>query len=274
MRRGKVPPLCHRGTDPFLGTRSGRGRDAGETRAVDGRQWGMDRARRSPARYLAVLVAGQVLTAAALVAAAARPPVAGAPWGRGLPRWVVTAPPVDAVVVVAHRVALVVALWLLAGTLLHVAAARTRVPVLVSVTARATLPGVRRAVAAVVVTAGIVAPGTAYATSGTGAGASAPPGVRDGRAAPVAVVVATPPTPATPLATPAAPVVTAVVVQPGDSLWTIAEQVTSPPDGDLGADVAARWAAICAANAGRLRSGDLAVVYPGEEIVIPEQSPG
>ncbi len=204
--------------------------------------------------------------------------------GRGLPRWVVTAPPVDAVVVVAHRVALVVALWLLAGTLLHVVAARTRLPVLVCVTARATLPGVRRAVAAVVVTAGIVTPGVAHATSGTGAGASAPPGVRDGRAAPAAVVVSTgaPATPATPaapatpapFAAPAAPFATTVIVRPGDSLWTIAEQMTSPPDGDLGADVGARWAAICAANAGRLRSGDLAVVYPGEEIVIPDRGPG
>jgi len=242
----------------------------------------MDRARRSPALRLAALVAGQALAAAALVAAADRPPVAGAPLGRGLPRWVVTAAPLDAVVVVAHRVALVVALWLFAGTLLHVAATLARVPVLVGVTARAALPGARRAVAALVVTAGVVTPGVAHAASGPGA--PVPSGVRDGRAASSIVAVSTAaPAPAapTPAPAPSAPtpapapsggtVVVQAVVQPGDSLWTSAEQ---EPASDPGADVGARWAAICAANAGRLRSGDLAVVYPGEEIVIPGRDPG
>ena len=233
----------------------------------------MDRARRSPALRLAALVAGQALAAAALVAAADRPPVAGAPLGRGLPRWVVTAAPLDAVVVVAHRVALVVALWLFAGTLLHVAATLARVPVLVRVTARAALPGARRAVAALVVTAGVVTPGVAHAASGPGA--PVPSGVRDGRAASSIVAVSTAaPAPAAPTPAPApsgGTVVVQAVVQPGDSLWTIAEQETAS---EPGVDVAARWAAICAANAGRLRSGDLAVVYPGEEIVIPGRDPG
>ena len=233
----------------------------------------MDRARRSPALRLAALVAGQALAAAALVAAADRPPVAGAPLGRGLPRWVATAAPLDAVVVVAHRVALVVALWLFAGTLLHVAATLARVPVLVGVTARAALPGARRAVAALVVTAGVVTPGVAHAASGPGA--PVPSGVRDGRAASSIVAVSTAaPAPAAPTPAPApsgGTVVVQAVVQPGDSLWTIAEQETAS---EPGADVGARWAAICAANAGRLRSGDLAVVYPGEEIVIPGRDPG
>ena len=233
----------------------------------------MDRARRSPALRLAALVAGQALAAAALVAAADRPPVAGAPLGRGLPRWLVTAAPLDAVVVVAHRVALVVALWLFAGTLLHVAATLARVPVMVGVTARAALPGARRAVAALVVTAGVVTPGVAHAASGPGA--PVPSGVRDGRAASSIVAVSTAaPAPAAPTPAPApsgGTVVVQAVVQPGDSLWTIAEQETAS---EPGADVGARWAAICAANAGRLRSGDLAVVYPGEEIVIPGRDPG
>lgn len=242
----------------------------------------MDRARRSPALRLAGLVTGQALAAAALVAAADRPPVAGAPLGRGLPRWVVAAPPVDAVVVVVHRVALVIALWLLAGTVLHLVATLARVPVLVGVTARAALPGVRRAVAALVVTAGVMAPGAAHAASGTAA--PVPRGVRDGRAAPPIVAAATtapaPPDPAPPAPAPApavspAPSGGTVVVQAGDSLWTIAEHLTAArPDGGPGADVGARWAAICAANAARLRSGDPAVVYPGEEIVIPDANPG
>ena len=235
----------------------------------------MDRARRSPgpspARRLAALVVGQVLTVAALVAAADRPPVAGAPVGRGLPHWLATAPPLDAVVVAAHRVALLVALWLLATTLLHVGATLAGVPALVRVTTRAALPGVRRAVTAAVVTAGIMAPlattGVAAATGSEGRAS----GVSDGRAAPPAVVVST----AAPTAAPTAPGDHTVVVQPGDSLWSIAERVTAreqfggEPVGGEHVDVGARWAAICAANAARLRSGDLAVVYPGEEIVIP-----
>ena len=213
-----------------------------------------------------MLVAGQALTVAALVAAADRPPVAGAPVGRGLSHWAATAPPLDVVIVAAHRVALVVALWLLAGTVSHVVATLAGVPALVRVTARAALPGVRHAVTAAVVTAGIMAPlattGVAAATGSEGRAS----GVRDGRAAPPAVVVST----AAPTAGQTAPGDRTVVVQPGDSLWSIAAGVAADEQSGGGpVDVGAHWAAICAANAGRVRSGNLAVVYPGEEIVIP-----
>jgi hypothetical protein len=246
--------------------------------------------RRSPVVRLVGLVAAQALAVAALLAASTRPPVAGAPWVHGFTRWFAGAVPVDAVAVVTHRVAIVVATWFLATTVLHLAAALTRVPALVRATAWAALPGARRAVAAVVVTAGVFAPTAARAA--TGDPASVPPAVRDGRAVatsharpapgPVsAPVVATTPMHSTPPATPPAGAPpgtigapTTVVVQAGDSLWSIAARVVAaergrPADAIPTADVAERWAAIRDANTGRLRSGDESVIYPGEEVVVP-----
>ena len=217
----------------------------------------MDRDHRSPARHLTLLVAGHALAFAVLGLAAVRPPVAGAPWLRGFPRWVAAAPPLDPVVVIAHRIALVAAAWLLAGAVLHAAATAARWPGLARLTGRATLPVVRRAVAAFALGAGML--GAGYPAS-VASGAEAPR-VRDGRAAPVTTVVAVSP----PIS--GAPAPTFVVVQPGDSLWSIAERVAMA---EGGTDVASRWTAICGANAGRLRSGNPAVISPGEEIVIPE----
>jgi hypothetical protein len=216
----------------------------------------MDRDHRSPARQLALVVTGQALVVGALGLAAFRPPVAGVPVLRGFLRWLAAAPPLDALVVVAQRIATVTAAWLLAGALLHVTAAVARRPGLLRVTGRVTLPGVRRAVAALTLSAGVL--GAGYPAS-VAAGAEAPR-VRDGRSAPVTTVVAVSP----PVST--APAPTIVVVQAGDSLWSIAERVVAT---EAGTDVASRWMEICAANAGRLRSGDLAVIYPGEEVVIP-----
>lgn len=64
-------------------------------------------------------------------------------------------------------------------------------------------------------------------------------------------------------------------MQAGDSLWSIAAVVVAAEQGRPVAetsesDVAARWAAIRAANASHLRSGDESLIYPGEEIVVPE----
>jgi nucleoid-associated protein YgaU len=171
------------------------------------------------------------------------------------------------VVVVAHRIALVTAAWLLTGAALHLLGAVLRLPRLVRITGRATLPGVRRAVAAFAlgagvlgagVTTGVFAPGTAYAASDR-------PPVRDGRAAPIPTTAPRTLAVSTPGPTTTA-AVTMVVVQPGDSLWSIAERVAAA---EGGTDVASRWTAICVANAGRLRSGNPAMIYPGEEIVIP-----
>jgi hypothetical protein len=60
----------------------------------------------------------------------------------------------------------------------------------------------------------------------------------------------------------------------GDDLWSIAAarlaQVTGRPVASLSdADVAAYWAQVCDANRGRVRSGDLNLIFPGEEIALP-----
>jgi hypothetical protein len=236
-----------------------------------------------------MLVAGQAFAVAALVAAGTRPPVAGAPCVHGFAHWFSTATPVDAVVVVTHRVALLVATWLFATTVLHLAAAFSHVPALVRATAWAAMPGARRAVAAVVVTAGVLVPTAAQAATGdAAAGTTAPAAVRDGRAArTTSTAASTPPStgPSTgPTAPSPGPTVAppgaagnppTVVVREGDSWWSIAAQVVASEEGRPGeevpaADVAGRWVAIEDANVTRLRSGDLSLIYPGEEVVVPE----
>ena len=240
----------------------------------------MDRDHRSRARQLTLLVTAQSLACGGLCLAAVRPPVAGVSWWRGFPQWVAAAPPLDAVVVVAHRIALVTAAWLLAGTVLHIAATAARWPGLARVTGCATHPAVRRAVAAFALGAGFTTGvlGAGYPASAT-SGAEAPR-VRDGRAVATSPRAPTPTTvpptvamsmpeparvPATPTVGPV-PTAAMVVVQPGDSLWTIAERVAAS---EGGVDVASRWTAICVANAGRLRSGNPSVIYAGEEVIIP-----
>jgi hypothetical protein len=246
-----------------------------------------------------MLVSGLAFAVAALIVAGTRPPVAGTPWVHGFVRWFSAATPVDAVVVVTHRVALLVATWLLATTVLHLAAALSRVPALVRATAWAAIPGARRAVAAVVVTAGVLVPTAARAATGdAAAGTTAPAVVRDGRAARTTSTEASTPPSIAPTAPstgptassvgPVAPPVTSpvtlpgaagvpptVVVREGDSLWSIAAQVVASEEGRPGeevpgADVAGRWVAIEDANITRLRSGDLSLIYPGEEVVVPE----
>ncbi|MFN8025090.1 MAG: LysM peptidoglycan-binding domain-containing protein [Acidimicrobiia bacterium] len=231
---------------------------------------------RAPVTSLSVLLAGQASAVAALVVAGERAPVAGVPWARGFPRWFAGAPPVDALVVVGQRVGLLVATWLLLGTVLHLVAALVRSPALLRATAWATVPAVRRAVASVVVTAGVLAPSTAGAATNGVAGDSAGP-VRDGRAAPVATVVASSPVAPPASAPPPAlgPGPASVVVQPGDSLWSIATaevaSATARPLDAVTADaVTPVWARIVEANAARLQSGDVSLIYPGEEVVVPE----
>lgn len=65
---------------------------------------------------------------------------------------------------------------------------------------------------------------------------------------------------------------TRVVVQPGDHLWKLAErhltEVLGRPVTD--AETAPYWVRVIEANRARLRSGDPDLIYPGEEVVLPE----
>jgi hypothetical protein len=188
----------------------------------------------------------------------------------------------------AHRVALVLAAWLTLVTLVHLLVARTPRPRAIAVSVRLTPIAVRRLVAAAMITAGTVAaaapgaPAGAEPRSGTGSernrGGPVVVSVRDGRADPGtnAAAAAAPVTPATPAGLPLGngAVADAVTVSTGDSLWTLTRDALARESGrdpaTIGNDeIAPRWGHVCDANRDRLRSGDVNVLAPGEEVVIP-----
>jgi hypothetical protein len=95
-------------------------------------------------------------------------------------------------------------------------------------------------------------------TDGAASGASKPP----------AVSVAAGPPPPDP---------TSHAAVAGDDLWSIAAaqlaQVTGHPVASLSSsDVAAYWQRVCDANRSRLQSGDINLIFPGEQIVLPPVS--
>ncbi len=93
--------------------------------------------------------------------------------------------------------------------------------------------------------------------------------------------VAGPPAAPLPTATPAAaappPSPGGYSVVAGDSLWSIAaSQVAQRAGGSPGsvpaAEVVPYWQQLCNANRASLRSGDVNVIYPGEQITLPPMS--
>lgn len=210
----------------------------------------------------------------------------------------------DALVALARTLALGLAWWLLASTLLCLAANLVGLPSLLRKIAWLTVPGVRRLVDGLV--AGSVVAGTSLGTAAP-AVAEFPP------AAPEHVYVPRPagdgsayvPTPAgdiapkTPASVPAPPATekppvvaapaapaapdaprTSHRVEPGEHLWGIAHAhlaaASGRPAADLraadlrAADIAPYWRRLIDANANGLRSGDPDLIHPGEELVLPE----
>ncbi len=255
---------------------------------------------------LAGTVAAAVGLLAALVRSAGRAPFAVPGDLRALPHRLAVAAPLDAVAVVAHRVALVLTAWLTLVTVGHLVAALARRPRALRISERFTPLALRRLVAAAVVTAGTVAATGPWAPAGAdprpGAGSAGAVGegtvvtVRNGRAGPDAAATngaTANGAPATPTTVPAGvgvgsaeravvPVIpltratggTAVTAAPGDSLWTLTRDAvareTGRDPGAVGSDeIAPRWVLVCDANRDRLRSGDVNLLAPGEEVVIP-----
>jgi resuscitation-promoting factor RpfA len=77
-----------------------------------------------------------------------------------------------------------------------------------------------------------------------------------------------------PAAPPPASVATTYTVSAGDSLWSIAADHVAGTSGRApaqvpDAEVTGFWQRICDANQGRLRSGDLNLIFPGEQVVLP-----
>ena len=233
-------------------------------------------------RLLAVFALEALLVAAVhrLVAAAGIVPARA-----GLGTWLRTVAPLDACAAIAGVAAVAAGWWLLVGSLLDVAVAAVGVSGLVRARLPLTLPVVRRAVDAVVLGTVVMAalttatPALADDTV-PGTAATVPPTapVRDGRAHLAAGTGADPALPG-PAAVPApAPTATAsgttAVVVAGDDLWELSARelarATARPRAVLGdAEIARYWARVCTENAAHVRSGDVDLIYPGEEITLP-----
>ena len=243
---------------------------------------------------LLVLLAGEVAAVVLLARLGRREPFA-IPFD-DVGNWVRATDPADAVVALIRLVALVAAGWLLLTTLIYMAARATDTSRALRALEWATLPTVRRVVdrALVFVAVGaLVSPASAVrlASSSSTAGT-----VRDGRSgssvsttpAPTPAPGPTPTTPATTRPTttpaiarvPAAPTSSigtrdsAVVVAPGDNLWSLAAAQLAATTGRARAtldngEIARYWVVVCDANRARVRSGDVNLIYPGELIVLP-----
>ena len=196
--------------------------------------------------------------------------------------WLDTVSTEDAVVAALRLVALVAAYWMLASTVLYLLARATRLPSLARSVRWATLPGVRRVVDAVVA-ASIAGP----MTLGSAAPAMADPGVAvqvqvpsDPTTAPryVPTAAGDQPAPAPDVPAPAvAPVGSVYTVVQGDNLWAIAArsvaQATGRAESALSdGEIARYWSRVIGANRDRLTSGDPDLVFPGDQIELPDVS--
>jgi hypothetical protein len=219
-------------------------------------------------------------------------PAPSVPW-HGLSGWLERTPSEDALVAVAHLLAIAGVLVVLATTALYGLAVVGRAPALARVVGRWTLPVVRRALDAAVTSTVLVGLVTSSAR------ASEPqPG-------PTIVVLAEPayvPIPAgadlnevpesgslssvllpgptqssmhsPPAAEPSKRVDGGYFVQRGDNLWTIASTELFRVNGvePTAREVRTYWLTLIAENRSRLVSGDPNLIYAGEVLVLPTPS--
>ena len=89
--------------------------------------------------------------------------------------------------------------------------------------------------------------------------------VRNGRAQTTVPLAPNPAPRAVPVPVTTTPAPATLVVEAGESLWSIARDRVG--DGDA---LLPYWHALCDANRGTLRSGDVNVIYQGETVVLPE----
>jgi resuscitation-promoting factor RpfA len=221
-------------------------------------------------------------------------------------RWLRETPSEDVLLAGIRLAALVAAWWLLATTLIYVAARLAHLHGTARAIGWATLPAVRRwadrAVAVSIVAVSAFALTRSAAADPSPPTNAAPPPVvvdldhrdrsstahgpaptaRTGRSssAPSPTVLPSPQSaPATPPAAPATPPPTSFagghhVITPGEHLWSIAARHlaagTSRSSADLiAADIAPYWRRVVQHNRSRLRSRNPNLVYPGEVIELP-----
>jgi nucleoid-associated protein YgaU len=204
-----------------------------------------------------------------------------APPLRGVGPWVDEIGPVVAAVALLRLVALGAAAWLAVVAVVAAVAEAVGADALAGAAERSLPPALRRVLAGLAGagTAGVVVLG-ATGTATPGAADAPPPVERLVRlpGAPVdpppvatmAVLDAAAPTP-----TPAAPAVapSTWTVAPGDSFWSIAEDLLAerldrPP---TDAEVDAPWRALIDANRDRLVTGDPDLLVPGQVLLLPDQ---
>lgn len=202
--------------------------------------------------------------------------------------WLAETPTEDVLVALVRVLALGVAAWLLASTALYLAASLLRAPALLRGVEWATVPGVRRMVDGLLAGSivagsalGAVAPAVAQATGPVPTHAYEPRPAGDSPVyTPVPAGDGPPLTTAdvrrTPVeAVPRPPAVPGHRVRLGENLWRIAEKrlatATRRPVGALrAAEVHRHWLRLIETNRERLRSGDPDLIYPDEELVLPE----
>jgi resuscitation-promoting factor RpfA len=241
-------------------------------------------------RVLTLLVAGEAIAVGALhrlggVDGFAIP-------RRDVARWLRQTPSEEVLLAGIRLAALIAAWWLLASTLLYVAARLARLHRTARALGLATLPAVRHwadraAAVSIVAASALGAARPAGADPQPTTSPTRPPVVievdhRDHRPpmtdrAPLPSTTAVPPAPsAPPVAAPApapSPVATHVVA-PGEHLWSIAAAHVAASTGrridDLtAAEIAPYWSGVVEINRARLRSGNPDLVYPGEVIELP-----
>jgi hypothetical protein len=234
------------------------------------------------------------------------------PWG-SLRSWLGIAPIEDVVAAGLRSIALVVAYWIAASTAAYATARISRVPRLIRATAWATLPPVRRAIdraVAVTVTAAALASPIAPAVAGeipspperivyqiSDGGVPTPinppvvdptvilpPGVGGAGYTPQPAGNPTVGDGAAAIDTggerheagvPRGTVVHEVVT--GDNLWTISAghlRTLLPDLEPTTAEIAAYWRRVIETNSLTLRSGNPNLIFPGEQIVMPDSGSG
>ena len=157
--------------------------------------------------------------------------------------WLRVTAPQDAVAASLRWVAAAGAAWLLASTLLYLAARLTHLPTLDWLTPRA----IRR-----LVDAALALSITAAVLSGGVAGAQPPP-------VPIPYPL---PAPGAPPPTAPPPASNGWTVRAGDNLWSIAARVDH-------AHTARYWASLVALDTPHLRSRNPNLIFPGEQLALP-----
>jgi hypothetical protein len=192
--------------------------------------------------------------------------------------WLRDGEPATVLVALLRWFALVVVAWLLATTLLYLAAAASRAPAAVRAVRWSTLPAIRRTIDAAcavsLATSVVLVPAT-----GAAARTPDPPSVslvRDGRGLRQLPSDTAPPPTTTPPSAPALPLEPSaeIVVVAGDNLWEVAARQVAARAGRhreelADAEIAPYWVRVCDANRAHLQSSDPNVIHPGERVVLP-----